>query len=509
MTKILIKTIKELKKWQLSLDLNINFVPTMGNLHKGHSKLIKEAQKYDDNFTLVSIFINPLQFDKQEDLHNYPKTINHDIDIAFSSGADGIFIPDANEIYPKENSQVDFLEASKNLSNTLCGLYREGHFNGVCTVIYRFLNLIKPKTLFLGEKDWQQLLIIKKLIQDKNLNITIKSIDTQRDSDGVPYSSRNNFLSIDERKKLIIFSRELSNAKRDFQKHQELNLSHIMNKLKDNDIQLQYLEHLNAFNFKRSTSEDNITILAGAILCRNARLIDHVFLMKRNPTIAIDGPAGSGKSTITKLIARKLNFLYLDTGAMYRALSWFLINQKINYENFPELSTCLENISIIFKSGSNSEQDVYINNICVTDKIRSPEISSIVSSIASIKEVRKFLVDEQRKIGKEGGIVAEGRDIGTKVFPNAEVKIFLNASIDERAKRRKLELEKRGYGNIDLNKIKEGIKQRDFEDSNRKISPLTKAQDATEVITDGYGIDQIVDQVINIYFEKIPKELQI
>jgi len=126
-----------------------------------------------------------------------------------------------------------------------------------------------------------------------------------------------------------------------------------------------------------------------------------------------------------------------------------------------------------------------------------------------IKEVRKFLVEEQRKIGKSGGLVAEGRDIGTTVFPHAELKIFLTASIDERAKRRKSDQNSKDSQEIDLHKLKELIKKRDFEDSNREISPLIKANDAIEIITDGYSINEVVDKIINLYNDKIPKETEI
>jgi pantoate ligase/cytidylate kinase len=231
--------------------------------------------------------------------------------------------------------------------------------------------------------------------------------------------------------------------------------------------------------------------------------------MKRSPIIAIDGPAGSGKSTVTKLIAKKLKLLYLDTGAMYRALSWLLIKENIDYKEEKILKNILKNISIVFHSNENSNQDVFINNYCVTEEIRSQEISSIVSRISSIKEVRKFLVEEQRKIGKSGGLVAEGRDIGTTVFPDAELKIFLTASIDERAKRRKSDKKSKDSQEIELQKLKELIKKRDFEDSNREISPLIKANDAIEIMTDGYSINEVVDKIIDLYNDKIPKETQI
>ena len=151
--------------------------------------------------------------------------------------------------------------------------------------------------------------------------------------------------------------------------------------------------------------------------------------MKRRPIIAIDGPAGSGKSTVTKLIAKKLKLLYLDTGAMYRALSWLILKKNIDYKKEKKLLNIFKDISIVFKSNTNSHQDVYVNNYCVSEEIRSQKISSIVSKISSIKEVRKFLVEEQRKIGESGGLVAEGRDIGTTVFPHAELKVIPSKSL--------------------------------------------------------------------------------
>lgn len=507
MAKIILKTVKELKEWRLSNQKHLSFVPSMGNLHQGHTELIREAKKLKGHLVILSIFINPLQFNDKEDLRNYPRSTNKDIDLAFNAGADAIFIPYENEIFPKDAKKIQYQKASEDLSKTLCGISREGHFDGVCTVVYKLINIVKPRVIFLGEKDWQQLLIIKQMVTKKNIKVAIKSIDTQRDIDGVPFSSRNNNLLKNDREKLKLFSSELFHNKRIFNQTKKVSLKKIVKRLKDKDIKIEYLEHVNAFDLQRSTSKNNITMLAGAIICGSTRLIDHVFLMKRDPIIAIDGPAGSGKSTVTKLIAQKLNFIFLDTGAMYRALSWYLIKEKINYENRKELNLFLSNISIKFKSVKGLKQDVIINDHNVTEKIRTQEISSIVSSIACIKEVREFLVKEQRKIGHKGGIVAEGRDIGSKVFPNAELKIFLTATINERAKRRKNELEAMGHGTIDFQKLKNEIEQRDFDDSNREISPLVKAEDAIELISDGYTINQVVEKILEIYLETIPKEL--
>jgi pantoate ligase/cytidylate kinase len=481
----------------------------MGNLHDGHIKLISTAKNDNSNVNLVSIFINPLQFDNKLDLQNYPKTIDNDIKISFANGADAIFIPSTEDIYPPNNKNIKFLKAPIELSSTLCGLNRIGHFDGVCTVVYRLLNLIKPKNLYLGEKDWQQLLILKNLVLTEKLDIAIKSIPTQRDFDGIPLSSRNVNLSKNERELIRFFSNELLKAKKNFQPEKKINLKAIIKKLSTKKISIEYLEHLHPHTLQKARFEDNISLLAGAIRCGETRLIDHVFLMKRKPIIAIDGPAGSGKSTVTKLIAKKLKLLYLDTGAMYRALSWLLKKEKIDYTKEKKLQNILKDISIVFKSNGYSNQDVFINNYCVTEEIRSQEISSIVSKISSIREVRKFLVEEQRKIGESGGLVAEGRDIGTTVFPNAELKIFLTASIDERAKRRKSDEQSKDSQEIDLDTLKQLIKKRDFEDSNREISPLIKANDAIEIITDRYSINEVVDKIIDLYNNKIPKEAEI
>jgi pantoate ligase/cytidylate kinase len=506
--KVIIRKTEEIENWRRNINSEVNFIPTMGNLHNGHIKLISTAKNDNSNVNLVSIFVNPLQFDSKLDLENYPKTIENDIKVSFANGADAIFIPSNEDIYPPNNKNIKFLKASIELSSALCGLNRIGHFDGVCTVVYRLLDLIKPKNLYLGEKDWQQLLIVKNLILTKKLNVVIKSIPTQRDFDGIPLSSRNVHLSKSERKLIRYFSNELLLTKKNFQQGTKIHLKEITKKLSSEKISIEYLEHLHPYTLKKARVEDNISLLAGAIRCGETRLIDHVFLMKRKPIIAIDGPAGSGKSTVTKLIAKKLKLLYLDTGAMYRALSWLLIKENIDYEKEKNLQNIFKNISIVFKSHKNSHQDVFINNYCVTEEIRSREISTIVSKISAIQEVREFLVEEQRKIGESGGLIAEGRDIGTTVFPHAELKIFLTASIDERAKRRKSDKKSKESQEIDLHTLKELIKKRDFEDSNRTISPLVKADDAIEIITDGNSINEVVEKIIDLYNDKIPKEIQ-
>ncbi len=223
MKKVIIRKTEELENWRRNINSEINFIPTMGNLHNGHIKLISTAKNDNSYVNLVSIFVNPLQFDNKLDLENYPKTIDNDIKISLANGADAIFIPSTEEIYPPNNKNIKFLKASIELSSTLCGINRIGHFDGVCTVVYRLLNLIKPKNLYLGEKDWQQLLILKNLVLTKKLNVSIKSIPTQRDFDGIPLSSRNVNLSKNERKLIRFFSSELLEAKKNFQQDKKIN----------------------------------------------------------------------------------------------------------------------------------------------------------------------------------------------------------------------------------------------------------------------------------------------
>ena len=244
MTNIIFKTIKELNDWRLTNQKNINFIPTMGNLHTGHKELIREAKKSKANLVLLSIFINPLQFNDKEDLSNYPRTIKHDIDLAFNAGVDAIFIPCEHEIFPKNKKKIEYQKASKNLSNTLCGLSRKGHFDGVCTVVYRLINIVKPEIIFLGEKDWQQLLIIKAMIAKQNIRVAIKSIATQRDIDGVPFSSRNNLLTKNDRGKLKEFSNELVNSKQIYNQTKKINVKKIIKRIKEKDIQIEYIQQL-------------------------------------------------------------------------------------------------------------------------------------------------------------------------------------------------------------------------------------------------------------------------
>ncbi|MDR2833728.1 MAG: (d)CMP kinase [Streptococcaceae bacterium] len=207
-------------------------------------------------------------------------------------------------------------------------------------------------------------------------------------------------------------------------------------------------------------------------------------------SIAIDGPASSGKSTVAKIIAKNHNYIYIDTGAMYRAVTLAAIQDNVAFANETALVELIKNQPIHFEATANG-QLVFLNNIDVTEAIRQNEVTNNVSEVAAHKFVRKYLVDLQRSFAQTGGVVMDGRDIGTVVLPNAQVKIFLIASVDERAERRyKENIEKGIKTNLEI--LKEEIARRDYLDSTRVVSPLKKADDALQVDTTGMTIEEVV-----------------
>ena len=208
--------------------------------------------------------------------------------------------------------------------------------------------------------------------------------------------------------------------------------------------------------------------------------------------IAIDGPAGSGKSTIAKLIAEDLGLVYLDTGAMYRLVTLKALNEGI-LGDFEKIKKMLNNLNIDIK-----ENGFYLDSVDVSDESRKPIVSENVSDIAAIREVREKMVDLQRKFSESKNVILDGRDIGTVVFPNADVKIFLVANAKERANRRYKELVKKGE-NVKIEEIYENILKRDEIDSTRKESPLKKAEDAIEVDTTSKNIEEVKNEILNIY----------
>ena len=214
-------------------------------------------------------------------------------------------------------------------------------------------------------------------------------------------------------------------------------------------------------------------------------------------SVAVDGPAGSGKSTITKMVAKSLGFNYVDTGAMYRALTYnFLSNglDELEEEKIKELLSKTD-FKVEYVDGV---QYVYVNDEEVSDKIRTSEVSKFTSLFAKSPSVRDFLIDTQRNLANTNNIIMDGRDIASVVLPNADVKIFLTASVEERARRRVLDFERQGIENVDFEKVKEDIKARDWQDENRDIAPLVKVESATLLDTTNLTIDEVVEKMAEL-----------
>lgn len=221
-------------------------------------------------------------------------------------------------------------------------------------------------------------------------------------------------------------------------------------------------------------------------------------------SVAIDGPAGAGKSTIAKLVAKKLNFIYVDTGALYRAIGLYALKNGVDPQNDSLITPLLSkiNINLQFKNG---EQKVIMNGEDVSSSIRTPEASMAASAVSSISSVREFLFSLQRNISKNSNVIMDGRDIGTVILPNANVKIFLTATTRERALRRYNELKQKGIKSS-FDDVLNDIEQRDYNDSHRSIAPLKPAADATLVDTTNLSLEQSAEKIELLIKEKLNYE---
>jgi cytidylate kinase len=230
----------------------------------------------------------------------------------------------------------------------------------------------------------------------------------------------------------------------------------------------------------------------------------------RNLIIAIDGPSASGKSTTAKLLAKKLNYLYIDTGAMYRAVALKVLRRNIDINNINKIISILEN-TIVNQEKKNDEVRTLLDGEDVSKGIRTPEVSQMASKVSTIPEVREKMVELQRQMGKNiqsskngTGVILDGRDIGTVVFPDADIKIFMVASVQERAKRRYNELQEKGI-NTTLEEVEKDLTERDKRDSSREHSPLKKADDAIELDNSIMTIDEQVNFVLKEIEKKFGK----
>ena len=213
--------------------------------------------------------------------------------------------------------------------------------------------------------------------------------------------------------------------------------------------------------------------------------------------ITLDGPSGAGKSTIAKLTAKKLSFKYLDTGTMYRAVTLYMIKHNINTDSNDEVISALNNLNISFDNAGR----IYLDNEDVTEEIRSSEVVNLVSKVSSISVVRQNMVSLQRKIAEGGNYVVDGRDIGSVVFPNAKYKFYMDASLDERARRRYNEELSKGK-TLTYEEVRESIRKRDEFDSNRKDSPLVVPDNAYIIDTTSMTIDEVAEKITNVVLNK-------
>ncbi|MFB2878639.1 bifunctional pantoate--beta-alanine ligase/(d)CMP kinase [Floridanema aerugineum] len=510
--------LRQARAGQLNSEFEVGLVPTMGALHAGHLSLIEKARKEND-VVVVSIFVNPLQFGPTEDFHKYPRQLEFDRQLCEKVGVDAIFSPTAAELgvvgaihespVPGETAlPVTQVIPPSPMISLLCGRSRQGHFQGVTTIVAKLLNIVQPENAYFGQKDAQQLAIIRRMVQDLNFPVKIVGCPIIREPSGLALSSRNQYLTPEQKAEAAILYQGLKQAEIAFEKG-EVKSQPLIAIVKAqlarvSSVATEYVELVHPNTLKPLTEIEEVGLLAIAARLGSTRLIDNIILSKRQPIVAIDGPAGAGKSTVARSVAQSLGLLYLDTGAMYRALTWLVIKSGISVDDEPGVteiaSTC--QIDLGMSDDPQTGVRVWINGEECTQEIRSLEVTSKVSAIAAQKAVRDELVKQQRQWGEKGGLVAEGRDIGTHVFPDAELKIFLTASVAERARRRRADLQASRGLDLSLEKMQQDLSERDSKDSNRDIAPLRKATDAIEIYTDGLSIAQVTEQITNLYREK-------
>ena len=288
----IIKTISELKAFVAEND-NISLVPTMGALHLGHGTLIKEAvkNKGENGKVIVSVFVNPIQFGPNEDYNKYPRTLDADAKFCENLGVDVIFAPSASEMYGIEENQKDNFNLSNNyltyvcppyfLVDKLCGKSRTGHFDGVATVVLKLFNLTGAKKAYFGQKDAQQLFLIKKMIKDLNLNVDIKSIPIVRDKNGLALSSRNKYLDDDGYNKALIINKMLTKVKKLYERgitNVKILFEEAIVLNNDNVIDIEYFEFIDFNNLENTFEAKENTLVAIAAKVNNIRLIDNILL---------------------------------------------------------------------------------------------------------------------------------------------------------------------------------------------------------------------------------------
>ncbi len=260
-----------------SVGKTVGFVPTMGNLHQGHVSLVERAKK-ENNIVGVSIFVNPTQFGPSEDYNKYPRTIEADMEKLEKAGCDFVFVPEVDAIY--KDGGNSFFVTEKTASTALCGKFRPGHFDGVLTVVAKLFNICHPNRAYFGMKDYQQLVLIRKMSEALNMGVEVVPCTLVRDDDGLAMSSRNSYLSTEDRKKALKINKALKAIKESFEKgnNETDNLKKIGLSVLVPDVSVQYLEILDANDLSSVENASQGCLVAVAGFCGSVRLIDNIIL---------------------------------------------------------------------------------------------------------------------------------------------------------------------------------------------------------------------------------------
>ncbi|RUO52422.1 pantoate--beta-alanine ligase [Pseudidiomarina homiensis] len=273
----LFKSLQELRAWRDQQQGRIALVPTMGNLHEGHLKLVDLAKQHAD-LVIVSIFVNPLQFGANEDLDNYPRTLDADCQALAERGAHGVFAPQVSDVYPRGLAVQTFIEVPQ-LSEILCGASRPGHFRGVATIVAKLFNMVQPQVAIFGEKDFQQLQVIRLMTQDLSLPVEVIGMPTERAEDGLALSSRNGYLSTSERQQApLIYQtlQALAAAIAEQRVDQEVALATARHQLESNGFRVDYLELRRQADLQAATADDKELVVLVAAFLGRTRLIDNL-----------------------------------------------------------------------------------------------------------------------------------------------------------------------------------------------------------------------------------------
>lgn len=372
------------------------------------------------------------------------------------------------------------------MTSVLCGPYRPGHFEGVATVVTKLLSLVAPDRAYFGRKDAQQLAILKRLAQDLNLPGQLIGCPTIRDNGGLALSSRNAYLNEAEGQQAAAIYQALLAAQAQFEAGERRGialLSTVQQALaQEPALHPQYVELVHPDTLAPLETIESVGLLAVAAHLGTTRLIDNILLRHRQPIVAIDGPAGAGKSTVARQVAKRLNLLYLDSGAMYRAITWKALQQGLDLQDEVAIAELVPDCDLRLASSGDDPafaaypSRIWLNDQEVTQLIRDSAVTAQVSTIAAQPIVRKLLLRQQQQYGIAGGVVMEGRDIGTQVFPHAELKIFLTASVAERARRRLRDMRAQQQSVESLEELERAINERDRKDSTRRVAPSKKPQ---------------------------------